>query len=365
MKIKMTGLSCFLVLFGFQTVSLADFYVITAGKKGVRTVLVSPLATPRESGAALLSALAQISDASSTNPYLLVLEPGVYDVGDSSVQMKAYVDIQGAGQDTTTIQGSVAGPSTGLVKGEMAELRHVTVKNSGSGGHTTAIYNHGPTGRLTHVTALAVGGLINYGVRNVSSSPVMTHVTATATGMAGSTNSGVSNQGSSPTMLHVTASASGFPGSTNHGVNNNTSSPNMTLVEATARGGSDSFGVLNSHQSRPVLSQVKASATSATNNYGVYNYQSSSPVMNHVQVSASGGSASHGIYANTILPPSSVTRVNHSVISGETTSVTMGGMSACFLGNTQLIGGVAGGPGAVRCVGAYSQDYVMLSDACQ
>src|SRR5438105_2473150 len=52
-----------------------------------RTIVVSPGATPSAGGTALLNALAGISGASSSNPYLVKLEPGVYDVGTTAVSM--------------------------------------------------------------------------------------------------------------------------------------------------------------------------------------------------------------------------------------------------------------------------------------
>ena len=85
----------------------ADFYVIAAGKKGKRTVLVSPRNTQTASGTILLNALDDITDAAVDNPYLIIVEPGVYDIGGENLQMKSYVDIQGAGQHLTKITGNV------------------------------------------------------------------------------------------------------------------------------------------------------------------------------------------------------------------------------------------------------------------
>jgi hypothetical protein len=48
-----------------------------------RTVIVSPVGTGTENGQALLDALARITDASASKPYLLYIEPGIYDLGGS------------------------------------------------------------------------------------------------------------------------------------------------------------------------------------------------------------------------------------------------------------------------------------------
>ena len=99
----------------------------------VRTVIASPVpGDSLASGTALLSALAGIADASAANPYLLKIEPGVYDLGTSSLLMKQYVDIEGSGEGVTKI--TAHGPSfatSGTVVGASdTELRFLTVEHT-------------------------------------------------------------------------------------------------------------------------------------------------------------------------------------------------------------------------------------------
>jgi hypothetical protein len=65
----------FAVLLSFGA-AWGDFYVIPVGKKFKRTVVVSPVGTVTKNGTTLLNALASITDASPTNPYMLKIEPG-------------------------------------------------------------------------------------------------------------------------------------------------------------------------------------------------------------------------------------------------------------------------------------------------
>ena len=326
-------LVCVLVLgavFMWST-AWADFYVIAAGKRAKRTVLVSPQSTAVASGTALLNAQNGINDASATNPYLIIIEPGVYDIGSSSLQMKSYVDIQGSGENVTKITGNVAIGLSGVLKGaDDAELRFLTVENTGGGTYANAIFNLGASPSMTHVTATASGGTYNYGVFNhSSSSPTMTNVTATASG--GASSSGVLNAHSSPTMTHVTATASG--GNVNHGVeNNSSSSPTMTSVTATASGG--------------------------TTSYGVDNF-SSSPKMTHVTATASGGT-SYNYGVNNM--SSSTTKIDHSVISGTTTIYTSAD-SFTYVGNTRLKGGAVNGYHNT-CAGVYDENFVFYPNTC-
>lgn len=150
-----------------------------------RTVLASPHATPAESGAALLTALAGIADASAAKPYLLKIESGVYDLGASTLQMKSYVDIEGSGQAVTILTGQ-GGPEDGkaVVQGaNYTELRQLTIQMSvGDVPFTAAIRNISASPRLTDVTVRvnASTGTANrvYGIHNSNgSAPLMRNIT--------------------------------------------------------------------------------------------------------------------------------------------------------------------------------------------
>ena len=54
-----------------------------------------------------LAAMASITDASASNPYLIVIAPGVYNLGGQLV-MKEFVNIAGSGKEVTTLTGNVS-----------------------------------------------------------------------------------------------------------------------------------------------------------------------------------------------------------------------------------------------------------------
>lgn len=252
--------------------------------KYVRTVVVSPVpGDPLASGTALLNALAGITEASADNPYLLKIEPGVYDLGTSALVMKEWVDIEGSGELVTTIKssGSSSGGTGTVVGADNAELRFLTVENTGGNTYATAIYNDSSSPRLTHVTATATnsGATYSYGVRNDSSSPTMTNVTVTATASGGNAL-GVLNYRSSATMTNVTV----------------------------------------------------------TGEYGIYNW------------AASGG-------------PYTVT-VDHSrIVGSDNTIFNESGFFTTFVGASQLDGGPVEGEG-MTCAGVYNEDYNFYADTC-
>jgi hypothetical protein len=117
----------------------------------VRTTLVSPGATPADSGARLLAALAGAPPGQST--WLIKIEPGVYDLGTSSLQLRDNVDVEGSGEAVTTIRSQA---QNGTVLGANCELRRLTVENGGAGARTVAIDTAGGL-RMSYVTARATG----------------------------------------------------------------------------------------------------------------------------------------------------------------------------------------------------------------
>jgi hypothetical protein len=182
-----------------------------------RTVIVSPVGTNAQNGQALLNALASIKDASASKPYLLYIEPETYDLGNRTLQMKQWVDIEGSGELNTIITSTVSsndGPPAGTVEGaDNTEMRCLTVQHTGTTEEddNIAILNDSGSPRLTHVSAIALGdgGANHIGVSNQGSSQLtMKDVTASATGNS-SRNFGVEISGGSTIMNNVTASASG------------------------------------------------------------------------------------------------------------------------------------------------------------
>jgi hypothetical protein len=337
----LTGVAAWISLLLTITTTYAGSIVIGGNYTDIGTIVIvspKPGDTPQNNGTALLNNLAGIS-ADVNNPYLIKLGPGIYDIGTNSVQMKEYVDMEGSGENTTTITGHIDGLDAGVVSGASnAEIRFLTVRNTGGGDWAVAIYNASASPKMTHVTASVSGGTHNYGVRNLSSSPTMTHVTAFASG--GTSGVGVGNNNSSPTMTHVIASASG--GTQNIGVSNYSSSSTMT-------------------NTTPIMTDVTASASGGTYCHGVEN-NSSAPIMTNVTVSALGGIAhNYGVHSYN----SGTIRINHSVIKGTTNTVYNDVGTMTFIGNTQLDGGDVFNDGTLTCVGTFNGNYVALNINCQ
>ena len=288
----------------------------------------------------LSTALASITDASASNPYVVRIAPGEY-TETATVALKTYVAVEGSGQGVTTItcacgSDTYAASSATVSAGDVvAEIRHLTINNTGGDTYSTGVWTQDVvdgTVSMSDLTATGTGGTTrNYGVNNASSSPSMTDVTATGTG-----------------------------GTYSYGVNNyDSSSPSMTNVTATATGGTNNRGVYNYDSSSPSMTNVTATATGGTtSNYGVYNW-SSSPSMTNVTATATGGTKNRGVYNGASSSPS----VRNSSFTGDDYSIYNSGTSTALVADTMLDGTVTAG-GGLTCVGAYTEAFVELDSSC-
>lgn len=136
-----------------------------AGPSGVayvRTVLVSPLpaGTTLQNGAALVAALAGITTASATNPWLVKIEPGVYDLGTTPFAMKPYVDLNGSGEDMTTLTSEVDDGNPAFTGAASSELRLLTVEDNAvrTPAGVIALQANDPSFRATQATIAAANG---------------------------------------------------------------------------------------------------------------------------------------------------------------------------------------------------------------
>jgi hypothetical protein len=234
-----------------------------------RVLVVEAIGSATSNGA-VLRAVLEGAAASADARCLVKIAPGVYDVGETPLQMRPYIDIEGAGERATVLTSHVSVPNSGTVLGaDHTELRYLTVANEGGEMFAVAIYNDAVSPRLSHLTAMGAGAHANYGVYNCNgAAPTMVDMTATATG--GSCNAGVHNDGAAPAMTRV--AASGSSGHMSYGVYNcNGAAPVMTDVVATASRGGRSVGLYNDEDAWPTLTDVIAYASGGLQNINIYN----------------------------------------------------------------------------------------------
>ncbi|MBI4837755.1 MAG: hypothetical protein HY806_01090 [Nitrospirae bacterium] len=247
-----------------------------------------------------LDAINSITDASAANPYLLKIMPGVYDIGSNSVQMKSYVDIEGSGENVTKITGNLNNEYLGIIRGASdAELRFLSVQNTGGGAYATAIFNNGASPKINFVTAIASGGsIINTAIKNTNGSyPFITNVTVIAAGSTYSFIRGITNEW----------------------------------------GGSSTYIVMKN-------AKVTVGSTGGT---GIYNYISSTEASN-IDITVTGGT---GVFNDF----NSIVKIDHSMITGS--SDTIFNRGTAYIGSTRLDGGLITNYGTLKCVGIYNGSY--------
>ncbi len=107
-----------------------------------RTVIVPGDQAATVNGQALINAVNGVVGASAADPWLVKVEPGVFDLNGQTLVMKDYVDIEGSGRKMTTITSNVPYtngpwvlfPATIQAPANVtAELRDLTVVNNSTG----------------------------------------------------------------------------------------------------------------------------------------------------------------------------------------------------------------------------------------
>lgn len=315
----------------FRPAALAAVFAFVASTLPVAaqtTVVVSPVpANPTASGAALLAALAGIVDNSSTKPYLIKIEPGIYDLKLDRLVMKPFIDIEGSGQQVTVIRGGGNvdfdlndGVVRGVSRAELREL-HVQVIGSAARPYAIAIYNQLAAPSLRNLKVTASGGTVNWGIRNHSSSPTIEECNITAAG--GTFAYGVANSGASP-------------------------------------------------GARPILRRSVITAGGATTSYGIYNDQLSlARELREVEIVVTGITNSYGFYAQVDFGAGAIARLNGSTITAHSASNTNtavrfagGGGVDLFVEQSQLRGqGGVASRGIDLLSGALTVDHAELGGA--
>lgn len=307
----------------------------TAPNGYTHTLIVSPDPDRFEAGRQLTQAVAGITDASASNPYLVKIEPGIYDLDNRSLPMRAYVDIEGSGEGVTTIT-SALGTGLGTVIGaNNSELRQLTVKNTGEPNQqVVGIFTESTSPRISHVTAIASGGSENYGIHTSNGTPVLDYVTASASG--GGQSFGVANYNSVMTILNSTFSAADAAGFNAGFVTTFGGTNRVTSSTISASGGAIAIG-MRAYNGSHTLANTTVSASGPGQTTGIYiGQKASTPTMNILQSRVAGGT-------NSIYSIGGALRVGASQLTGPAGTFDIGTMI---------------------CVASFNAAYQPLNQAC-
>jgi hypothetical protein len=288
---------------------------------------------------------------SETNPCLLKIMPGVYNIGTNSLVMQSYVDLEGSGENTTKITGNVISPDLvtaplGVVEcAPLMETRFITVENTGAGGIRIALLNNTSAQSdncyLSHMAAFASGGDTNIGVASIGGDVQTSDVSITASG-----------------------------GTTSYGVyNKNTQRPVLSFVTIRAEGATAVNAAIYNESGNPTIRFARLFVTpvSTAQNYGIY-IDTSSVAMRSTFMSFQGSSSqcAAGCYGVFTLSstPNRMTFIEQSEIAGFTHTIANGANVITNVGLSKLSGGPVSNSGTLKCVHSYNSTYDPLNSGC-
>jgi hypothetical protein len=351
----------------------------TASQAQIRTVLVSPVpGNPVASGANLLAALAGIAAPSSTNPWLLKIEPGIYDLQGSSLVMRSWVDVEGSGIGVTIIKGSLNPEplmDAGVVEGaDNAELRGLTIQATAvQGGYVIGMYNENVAPRVHRVKITASGGLTDWGMRNSNAAPIIDEIEVSVT--ASGTAYGIVYTGpaeANPRRAEIRRSRIVANDATNnYGIFVTTGLYLREIrdSEITALRGTNTYGIaVDSIIAGPAeimtIDHCEIDALSGSgDNHGVFvgGSQVASSVQAYfvdIQVDGAAGTNRYGIRQNST---GSVNVTNSSLVAATNTVLSLGPLA---VGATRLLGGPVTGGGYAGCFGVWDELGIFYPNTC-
>jgi hypothetical protein len=150
---------------------------------------------------------------SETNPCLLKILPGIYDIGSNTLHMHQYIDIEGSGENITRIIGN--GTEGVISARQYAEMRSLTIEHIGGVDSAIAMYIFQSNPSLKDITIIVKGNNnVNYGI--YLDSVLFDIPTAFVK------------------IKNVTITASG--GTANYGVYNNLENSRVTIINSAVKG---------------------------------------------------------------------------------------------------------------------------------
>lgn len=267
-----------------------------------------------------VEAMEAITDARESNPYLLIIGPGVYPLSQS-LFMKEYVDISGSGRNATRLEASFersanANESGIVVGANNASLRDLTIKNVDEGERWT-------------------WGIINNGV-----SPTISDV-----------NISLADGG---TLVGILSQQSGT--STIDGVRLNVSGGTSQAVGILAQASANIIV-------RDSLIDIAGHGSAQFSSYGIQNNTAGIVTISNTSILVSGTTVGdYGVYSAS---STEFTKISNSKIAGATNSIrasTGSGPNETYISDSIVTGLVSGNP---KCSFVFQSDGLALTEDCQ
>lgn len=291
------------------------------------------------SGTTLVNTITGITDASASNQYLVRIGPGTYDLGTTELAMIPYVDIEGLGEDVTTITSDPGGSTVGVFSGaDNAELRHMTIKNTGGSSTAAGIHIDDTSPSFKNVTITVTGG------------------TGTINGFKIEENAGTTDVALEHVTINATASGTNSTGMLV--LDGATVTVKDSIINV-AGGSTDNRGIeVQNTASVSVYDSEVYDSNDGTSARTVLMFNSSSIYLQNTILDSFGEAIKHGNAGSTV-------EIHHSSIHGDVEALDFSTTATINIANTQLDGTVTNSGGAtLTCVGTYDENFAALGTSC-
>jgi hypothetical protein len=373
------------------------------------TIVVGPVGTDLENGAALRSAVLALPAGVHTR---VEIEPGTYDLADQSLEVPMFTVVTGAGTASTAILSSVCGVAT-VELDSYTGLHGVAVKNSCANGASSSTGIRGDFGNTISDVFVRVEGdaNINYAMRVSSAYLVLRNAALRVMNSAGATVYGLTASGSA-TIDDVDISVAGGTDSTTGLFIGG--ELDLENVRVTVWGGGTSSRGVHVQAFTPFrVRDVQATVASTSGTaYGIYLQSGNADEVEVANVTATAtglpDQVSYGLYLNRGVPtvvgatlagdvalfyesadttglhivgstldgdeaairtytqysPYPVT-VEHSLLHGAVDVIQITGNPATVrVAGSRLAGGAITGPAGATCAGVWDESYTFYPSTC-
>jgi hypothetical protein len=294
----------------------------------------------------LASAMASITGASVTNPYLIRIMPGTYTLA-AAVIGKEWVSIEGAGQSSTKLVGPVSDAL--LYVDSSQEVRSLTIENTGWYGAAVS----GSNVKLSDVAVKGfIGGLV------VSGSGIRLDGVEVSVFSSGDEHFALRIVDAADVVIHGSVIRVDGPWYGNRAIALQTWSSSDVSIDSSqilgVNGGSSVSGV-QTGSTNLRLSDCYVRASGQFTNYGL---TASAPtfVSNSTIIAEAGNNSTWGVWNQS---PSRF--IENTSVTGFPVAIESSS-GAARVAHSRLAGSVTLG-GAVKCLGAYEADFNPVS--CQ
>ena len=339
-----------------------------------RTVLVSPVSgDPIASGTNLRNTLANIPSPSSTNRWLLKIEPGTYQLQGTALAMRPWVDIEGSGIGVTTIRlSSPTSPGISTINGSSnAELRMLTVEAT---ENAVAMFNSSAHPRIYRVKFMVQTNLTQaWAMQNLLSAPRIEECEfIVSINASSSISTGISfidlPAGVRSSILRSRISVSGA--TTNYGVHmfkgQTVTEIQDTQIDVTA--GLQTFGIYAQASDwqgseKLALRNVVINSSASFQSAGISLESGTTvmPVIFHSTIEALTGSTTKGIFQGGTPP----VYVMHSIVTGFTKTVEAPSASISIQATGLFGGSATAGAGFWQgCMGVWDENGMFYTTGC-